>query len=109
MRTLGLSLLVLASIGCGWRTGTAPAGEGRPIDGSTDRDSGVPPRDGGPLACGDGLCDPSVGETCETCPTDCEWCAEPICGDGLCGPDSAERCDTCPIDCGSCTVGCGDG
>ncbi|MCH8854052.1 MAG: hypothetical protein IID41_15590, partial [Planctomycetes bacterium] len=50
---------------------------------------------GGPC-CGDGICDPSAGEDCSTCPSDCP----PVCGDGTC--ECGEDCKTCPADCTSC-------
>ena len=52
--------------------------------------------------CGDGMCDPSVGETCFGCSVDCGNC----CGDGSCDAAFNETCDSCSNDCGDC---CGDG
>jgi hypothetical protein len=56
---------------------------------------------GGPCAasCGDGMCDASEDETCDTCAADCGAC--PTCGDGVC-EEPAEDCDVCFDDCGIC-------
>lgn len=64
--------------------------------------------DGGELTarCGDTVCEPGLGERCETCAEDCGAC--PPCGDALCEPELDESCATCPADCGACAV-CGDG
>jgi hypothetical protein len=43
--------------------------------------------------CGDGVCEPSRGETNATCPSDCA----PNCGDGICQADESQA--TCPSDC----------
>lgn len=55
-------------------------------------------------ACGNGLCDYSLGENLENCPYDCK-----VCGDSICSV--SEKAASCPVDC--CTipggVGCGDG
>lgn len=59
--------------------------------------------------CGDGICDPSITETCTTCRQDCGECSEGGCGDGTCNPMMAESCESCPADCGMCIDGCGDG
>ncbi|HTN90611.1 MAG TPA: hypothetical protein VL242_43355 [Sorangium sp.] len=59
---------------------------------------------GGAAVCGDLRCD--AGETCESCPGDCEACA-PGCGDGRC--EAPETCDSCAGDCGECPPVCGDG
>ena len=58
----------------------------------------------GAVACGDGFCDPSVGENCSTCFADCGKCA--TCGDGTC--QTTESCSSCPGDCGTCPT-CPDG
>ena len=58
-------------------------------------------------ACGDGTCDPDIGEDSTSCPTDCKPC--PGCGDGVCDVGLHETCATCEIDCGPCPGGCGDG
>jgi hypothetical protein len=57
--------------------------------------------------CGDGVCAPLAGESCNSCPGDCGPC-NAQCGDGQCNPLVGEACNTCPEDCGSC-VFCGDG
>jgi hypothetical protein len=54
--------------------------------------------------CGDGNCDVFVGENCDTCPGDCEYCGS--CGDGMCSEAWGEDGFTCPEDCGAL---CGDG
>ncbi|WP_437601090.1 hypothetical protein WMF28_05890 [Sorangium sp. So ce590] len=54
--------------------------------------------------CGDARCD--EGETCESCPGDCEGCA-PACGDARC--EAPETCASCAGDCGECPPVCGDG
>ena len=54
--------------------------------------------------CGDGICDPSLGETTNTCPSDCH--PQGYCGDGICDPDLGESTITCP---GDCPLTCGDG
>lgn len=65
----------------------------------------TPGDDGGPAsACGDGVCAPSLAETCTTCPLDCGLC--PTCPNGTC--DETESCASCPADCGGCDT-CGDG
>jgi len=51
-----------------------------------------------PFCCGDGYCAPS--EDCASCPEDCGVC--PFCGDGICQPEIGETCLTCPEDCGEC-------
>ena len=51
--------------------------------------------------CGDGTCDPAIGEDPTTCPVDC---ADP-CGDGTCDPAAGEDALTCPADS---LVDCGD-
>jgi hypothetical protein len=65
--------------------------------------AGAPPNPTGasPGAfCGDGVCDPSLAETCDTCP-DCAC----VCGDGACTVE-LEDCTSCPSDC---PCACGDG
>ena len=54
------------------------------------------------VACGDGLCDDTVGEDCGSCEADCGAC--PVCGDGECNGD--EDCGTCEEDCGACKGDC---
>lgn len=51
--------------------------------------------------CGDGICDPSIGEDSDNCPTDC------YCGDGICDPFE-DAGGSCSSDCGSGAV-CGNG
>jgi hypothetical protein len=46
-------------------------------------------------ACGDGVCQPSRGETGTSCPADCS----PHCGDAVCQPAEGETQDSCPSDC----------
>ncbi|MDP6943299.1 MAG: hypothetical protein QF464_04045, partial [Myxococcota bacterium] len=65
----------------------------------------VPDCDG----CGDGVCAPDDGETCESCPADCGDCPVEPCGDGECSEANGENCTTCPVDCGECPDPCGDG
>lgn len=48
--------------------------------------------------CGDGSCNPGIGETCMNCQSDCGSC--PFCGDLMC--NGAENCSTCAGDCGAC-------
>ena len=57
-------------------------------------------REYSPAPCGDGFCDPSVGEDSSTCPQDCPA----VCGDGFCDP-TTENPSNCPQDCftGVCT------
>ncbi|TNF25185.1 MAG: hypothetical protein EP329_23480 [Deltaproteobacteria bacterium] len=78
-------------------------------------------------ACGDEVCAPQAGETCDSCPEDCgcddanacttDSCVDPgsgfrcqsapspgCCGNGVCEPADDEDCRTCPTDCG-----CDDG
>jgi len=50
--------------------------------------------------CGDGYCDGPAGETCNTCPADCQSGQYAACGDGYCdGSSWDETCNTCPADC----------
>ena len=63
--------------------------------------SGVGGVAGSPQGCGDKICSPQIGETCNTCPQDCGQCP-PGCGDGSCTPMIGETCNTCPQDCGPC-------
>ncbi len=69
------------------------------------------PADCGPC-CGNGMCDPDLGESCKSCPEDCGGCP-PSCNDGQCddaGPDGyVETCESCPQDCGKCPAVCGNG
>jgi hypothetical protein len=55
--------------------------------------------------CGNGVCE--VGENSTNCPSDCSQSA--YCGDGVC--NNGETCSSCPQDCGSCPPSqyCGDG
>jgi hypothetical protein len=46
--------------------------------------------------CGDDYC--AETETCDDCPTDCGNCP-PTCGNGECDPVIGESCATCPADC----------
>ena len=46
-------------------------------------------------SCGDGVCEPSRGETGASCPADCAV----HCGDGVCQPSQGETDDNCPSDC----------
>jgi hypothetical protein len=46
--------------------------------------------------CGDGYCGQT--EDCDSCPTDCGACP-PTCGNGTCDPVIGESCATCPADC----------
>jgi hypothetical protein len=51
--------------------------------------------------CGDGTCDPNIGEDCSTCPADCPS-GEPVlpgCGNGFCEPGLGEDCLSCAADC----------
>ncbi|WP_152629961.1 hypothetical protein [Haliangium ochraceum] len=56
-------------------------------------DCGVEP------GCGDGVCDPSLGEDCNTCSADCGPCGGE-CEHGFCdiGPPLDPTCDTCAAD-----------
>ncbi len=54
-----------------------------------------------PKYCGDSIC--SLGESCDTCSTDCGICSGPYCGDGVC-QSSTETCATCSNDCGVCSI-----
>jgi hypothetical protein len=44
----------------------------------------------------DGVCEP--GENCDSCPTDCPTVPR-VCGDGICDPGVGEDCLDCPQDC----------
>ena len=57
--------------------------------------------------CGDGVCDDTTGETCETCEVDCGPCPA-VCGDAFCDEPGGETCETCEADCGPCASPCGD-
>ena len=78
--------------------------------------------------CGNGACEPGIGENCTTCPVDCpcadgEACVDgaciQVCGNGVCEPGIGENCATCPLDCpcaggeecvgGACLALCGNG
>ena len=51
--------------------------------------------------CGDGIC--SNDENCTNCPEDCGPCPPPEhCGNGRCEPELGENCFTCSEDCGDC-------
>jgi hypothetical protein len=54
--------------------------------------------------CGDGICDssPEFGNECELCPQDCD--DGDCCGNGQCDPQVGE-CGSCSIDCGEITCG----
>ena len=61
--------------------------------------------------CGDGSCSLYLGESCDTCPEDCnDFCPDP-CGNGFCefSSFSNESCSTCSADCGFCEETCGGG
>ncbi len=45
--------------------------------------------------CGNGLCEPQLGENPLTCPIDCGH----SCGNGICEPQYGENPRTCPVDC----------
>ena len=71
-----------------------------------------------PSACNnDGLCQ-SPGETCANCPNDCLTDGPTVgfCGDGVCEPGLGEDCVSCSADCNGTQSGnpsnrycCGDG
>jgi hypothetical protein len=84
------------------------------------------------VLCGNGTCDGLKGESCVTCPDDCECaqgrtCIEAAnaciltCGDNACVPAHGENCVNCPDDCGcgadrecvasngTCRLRCGNG
>ncbi len=54
--------------------------------------------------CGDGVCQPELGERARTCPQDCRRAPTPArvsaCGDGRCEPAAGEDCRSCTSDCG---------
>ncbi|MEZ4368873.1 MAG: hypothetical protein R2939_21730 [Kofleriaceae bacterium] len=61
------------------------------------------PAPGGPIGCGDGVCDPSL-EVLRLCAVDCDQC-----GDGVCAP-GFETEASCPADCETCgDFACGAG
>jgi hypothetical protein len=66
----------------------------------TSTDCGVNPCCKMRPGCGDGTCDPSIGENCDNCPQDCQTCL------GLCSQDTiVGACDdtlACSRYCGSC-------
>jgi hypothetical protein len=64
-----------------------------------------PPPPPPPGYCGDGVCDPALGESTITCPGDCPP-PPGYCGDGTCDPGLGESTVTCP---GDCPLVCGDG
>ena len=47
--------------------------------------------------CGNGTCD--LGETCDTCPSDCISDSTSVCGNGVCETGNGEDCLTCAADC----------
>lgn len=57
------------------------------------------------VGCGDDTCDET--ETCESCPADCGSCPM-TCGDGDCDPVMGESCATCPADCTCGTATCSE-
>jgi hypothetical protein len=59
---------------------------------------------GGGGWCGNGFCEPWLGENATNCPNDCG--SAPICGNGVC--EVGENSTTCPNDCGQ-SAYCGDG
>lgn len=48
-------------------------------------------------SCGNEICEPF--ENYETCSLDCPFEPEPFCGDGICEPRLGENAETCPADC----------
>ena len=52
--------------------------------------------------CGDLVCESAIGESNQTCSSDCS----PICGDGYCSNSQGENNSSCSVDCGPT---CGDG
>jgi hypothetical protein len=70
-----------------------------------------------PSACNNnGICEPD--EDCDTCPNDClfEGVTAGVCGNGVCEPNVGENCLSCPADCAGKQKGkpdkqfcCGDG
>jgi hypothetical protein len=48
-------------------------------------------------SCGNGICD--LGETCDTCPSDCISDSTSVCGNGVCETGNGEDCLSCPADC----------
>ncbi len=64
--------------------------------------------------CGDGSCD--LGEDCNDCIADCDSAPDFVCGNGVCETADGETCLTCPEDCNNVQKGkpskrycCGDG
>jgi hypothetical protein len=51
------------------------------------------------LTCGNGTCEPELGENALNCPVDCSG----VCGDGYCTHDETNQ--TCPEDCGPSATG----
>ena len=56
------------------------------VAGSRLASAGPPP----PIVCGDGVCDPTLMESCVTCPADCGLCPS-TCGNGI--VEVGEQCD----------------
>jgi hypothetical protein len=58
--------------------------------------------------CGDGLCDPQIGESCSTCPVDCGVC-QPYCVPPDCAapPDGCTYGPPVPVDDRGCPTSCG--
>jgi hypothetical protein len=104
---------VLVAAGCAKATavgGEDAGGVGVGGNGMVDLAGGVGGGDlGGGLRCGDGVCTPANGESCESCPADCGVC--PGCPQGYadCNHSMADGCET-PIDttmnCGACGLAC---
>jgi hypothetical protein len=78
--------------------------EARPVD-NNHCPIGCPPVVCPP--CGDGLCDPQIGESCSTCPADCGVC-QPVCPPIDC-PAPPDGCTYVPPprDANGCSTGCG--
>ena len=57
------------------------------------------------MSCGNGACEPGLGETSSNCPADCG--PTTYCGDHIC--NGSETSYSCPGDCGPPPTYCGDG
>ena len=54
----------------------------------------------GSSSCGNGVCEPGLGENCSSCSQDCiggYYRGTSKCGNGIC--EDGENCETCPYDC----------